>query len=80
MLHALAVDLLVEPVLGVGFPVDELGLLKPQIQLLVGVLDRITSVADVSANFDAEITTDGTRGRFKWVGGSEHLASSGDLK
>jgi len=35
-------------------------------------------VTDVTSNLNAEITSDGSRGRVSWVGGSQHHSSSLD--
>ncbi len=70
--------LLVDPVLGVGFPVQDFSLFEPESNFLLGVFDRVTSMADVASDLDAEISSDSSRGGFKRVGGSEHLASGGD--
>lgn len=44
---------------------------EPQSDFLLGVLNRVRTVTDVTSNFDTEITTDGTRGRGQRVGLTE---------
>lgn len=64
-------SLLVDPV-ELGSPVaDELALLEPESNLLLGVLDGVGTVADVAADIDSEVTTDGAGGGGKGVGGTE---------
>jgi len=54
-----------------GSPLGKLLRLEPEGNLSCGCsLAGIRSVDDVSADFDSEITTDGTRGRDEGVGGS----------
>ena len=55
--------LLVDPVLAVARPVDDLAVLEPQLDLLLGVLDAVRAVADVAAHLDREVATDGARQR-----------------
>ena len=65
--------LLVDPVLAVARPVDDLAVLEPQLDLLLGVLDAVGAVADVAAHLDREVATDGAgQGRLpRGVGGGE---------
>ena len=55
---------------------DSLG--EPKSDLLLGRLDSIGTVADVAADLDAEITTDGAHGTLGRHGCSEHLAALED--
>ena len=55
--------LLVNPVLGMGLPVEDLTLLKPKGDLLLGIFNRVRSVADVATDLNAEITADSAWGR-----------------
>lgn len=64
-------SLLVDPVELGGLPGDDLTLLEPESNLLLGVLDGVGAVADVAADIDGVVTTDGTGGRGKGVGGTE---------
>lgn len=64
-------SLLVDPVELGSLVADDLALLEPESNLLLGVLDGVGTVADVSADIDGEVTTDGARGRGKRVGGTE---------
>jgi hypothetical protein len=45
--------------------------LEPECNLLLRALHTVRAVADVAANIDGVVTTDGTRGRGKRVGGAE---------
>ncbi len=66
-----SLSLLVDPVKLGGLPADEVLLLEPESNLLLGVLDGVGAVADVAADVDGEVTTDGARGGGKGVGGTE---------
>lgn len=63
--------LLVDPVELGSLPADELTLLEPESNLLLGVLDAVGAVADVAADVDGEVTTDGAGGGGEGVGGTE---------
>ncbi|KAI6762794.1 hypothetical protein HG530_008774 [Fusarium avenaceum] len=63
--------LLVNPVELGGLPGDNLTLLEPESNLLLSVLDGVGTVADVAADVDGEVATDGAGGRGKGVGGTE---------
>lgn len=66
-----SLSLLIDPVeLGRLVRLD-LALLEPESNLLLGVLDGVGTVADVAANIDGEVTTDGSRAGGKGVGGTE---------
>jgi hypothetical protein len=54
-----------------GLPAEDLTLLEPESNLLLGVLDGVGTVADVAAHLESEVTTDGTWGTGQWVGGTE---------
>lgn len=64
-------SLLVDPVELGSLVADELALLEPESNLLLGVLDGVGTVADVAADIDGEVTTDGAGGGGKGVGGTE---------
>lgn len=66
-----SLSLLVDPVELGSLVADGLTLLEPESNLLLGVLDGVGAVADVSADIDGEVTTDGTGGRSQGVGGTE---------
>lgn len=69
-----SVGLLVDPRLLATFPFRKtLG--EPVSDFLVGGFDRVTSVADVTSDLDAEISTDGSHGAIGGHGSTEHLAS-----
>ena len=51
---------------------------EPESNLGLGALDGVRTVADVAADVDAEVTTDGARGGVSGVGGTEHDAASLD--
>ena len=67
-------SLLVDPRLGSRGPLDD-SLREPQSDLLVGGLGRVGSVADVAANVDTEIASDGARGGFAGLSGSQQLSA-----
>lgn len=54
-----------------GLVLLDLALLEPQSNLLLGVLDAVGAVADVAADVDGEVATDGAGGRGEGVGGAE---------
>jgi hypothetical protein len=62
---------LVDPVELGSLVGDGLALLKPESNLLLGVLNGVGTVADVAADIDSVVATDGARGRGKGVGGTE---------
>lgn len=70
--------LLVDPVVLGRLPAEDLTLLEPERNLLLGVLDGVGTVADVAADIDGVVTTDGARGGGKGVGGTEDGAASLD--
>jgi hypothetical protein len=45
---------------------------------MFGRFNSVTSVADVAANFDTHVTTDGTHGRISRHGSTKHLAALQD--
>ena len=57
-------------------PGVELSLGEPKGNLLVGGLDGVRSVDDVSDDIDAEISSDGSGGGVRRLGGAEHDSSS----
>jgi hypothetical protein len=63
--------LLVDPASLGALPADNLTLLEPESDLLLGVLNAVGAVADVAADIDGEVTTDGARGGSKGVGSTE---------
>lgn len=63
--------LLENPSLLGGLPGDELLRLKPEGNLLLGALDAVRAVADVAANRQAVVATDGAGGRGEGVGSTE---------
>lgn len=65
-------NLLVEPGLLGRVPLDEVLVLEPQGNLLVGALDAVGAVADVAAHLQAQVAADGTGSRGEGVGGTEH--------
>ena len=69
---------LVNPFLGVVRPVDELLWGEPESDLLVGGFNGIGSVDNISSDINAEITSDSSWLRVKWLGGTEHLSSGLD--
>jgi hypothetical protein len=63
--------LLVDPAESVELVVLDLLGGEPEGNLLLGVLDAVGAVADVAADIDGEVTTDGAGGGGKGVGGTE---------
>jgi hypothetical protein len=63
--------LLVDPVELGSLVADDVTLLEPESDLLLGVLDGVGAVADVAADIDGEVTTDGARGGGSGVGGTQ---------
>jgi len=51
---------------------------EPESDLLLGVLDRVGTMADVSANSESKVATDGADGGGKGVGGAKHGTASLD--
>ena len=62
---------------GLG-PLVQLGFGEPEADLVVGAFDRVRAVANVAADLDREVATDGARGGVGGVGGSEHNSASFD--
>lgn len=63
--------LLIDPVELGSLVADDITLLEPESNLLLGVLDGVRAVADVAADIDGEVTADGAGGGGKGVGGTE---------
>lgn len=63
--------LLVDPVELGGLVGDDIAILEPEGNLLLGVLDGVRAVADVAADVDGVVATDGAGGGGKGVGGTE---------
>ncbi len=69
----------VDPFFWVVIPVvGELLFFEPKSDFSFGWFDCIWSVANVSSNFNAEISSDGSWGRVLWVGGSQKGSSGLD--
>lgn len=63
--------LLVDPgVLG-RLPADDIAILEPESNLLLGVLDAVGSVADVASGDEGVVAADGSRSGREGVGGTE---------
>lgn len=54
-----------------GGPGLDLALVEPESNLLLGALNAVGAVADVAANINGVVATDGARCRSQWVGGTE---------
>jgi len=67
---------LVDPVVRAGLPAHQLLWLEPQADLLLGTLYRVTAVADVPADLDAEIPSDGAWFGLSGVGLTQHHSAS----
>merc|ERR1719342_1568200 len=70
------IDLLVDPVLLGGGPVAELLRLEPESNLVVGRLNGIRAVADVTSNMDCVVAPDGAGQGGSWVGLTKHDTTS----
>lgn len=73
--EALTLWLLVDPVELSALVLVELLWLEPQSNLLFGTLDSVRAVADVAADIDSVVATDGTWGRCERVGSTEDHAA-----
>ena len=54
-----------------ALPADDLDILEPESNLLLGALNAVGAVADVAADSQAVVATDGAGGGGKGVGGAE---------
>ena len=64
-------NLLVDPLGLGGLPGENLRRREPEGNLLLGVLNAVGAVADVAADIQGEVATDGAGGRGQGVGGTE---------
>lgn len=71
-------DLLEDPVGLAVLPLEDLGGGEPEVDLLLSVLDAVGAVADVAANVEGEVTTDGAGSGGQGVGGTQDGAASLD--
>ena len=69
---------LINPLVGVVNPSAELGIGEPKGDLVVGRLDGVGTVANVSADIDAEVTSNGAGLGVERLGGTEHLSAGED--
>ena len=69
--HSTVLCLLVDPLKLRSLVADNIALLEPERNLLLGVLDAVGAVADVAADIDGKVTTDGAGGGGKGVGCAE---------
>jgi len=70
------VRLLVDPVVGASLPVNNLVIsTEPQLDLLLCALHSVGTVAYVPADFNAVVSTDGTRAGLEWVCLTQHDTS-----
>jgi hypothetical protein len=80
--HVCCLWFLVDPVELRALVLLELLRLEPQGNLLLSTLNTIGAVAHISANIDGVVTSDGTRGRGKRIGGTKDgwrvLAAAGE--
>merc|ERR1712038_1665490 len=65
-------DLFVDPRFGGVFVAHQFFWFEPQSDFLFGGVDGVTTVADVPADIDTEITSDATWGGGEWVSGAQH--------
>lgn len=71
-------NLLVNPLGLGGLPLEDLGRREPEGNLLLGVLNAVGAVADIAADIDGVVTTDGAGGGSQGVGGTEDGAAGLD--
>jgi hypothetical protein len=74
----MSLSLLVDPAGLSGLVADNVAVLEPESNLLLGALDGIGAVADVSADIDGEVTADGAGGGGQRVGGAKEDTASLD--
>lgn len=67
----LAIRLLVDPREDGWLVLNQLLLLEPQTNLLVGRLNRVRTVSNVSTHVNGKVTSNGTWSRLQWVGGTQ---------
>merc|ERR1740133_371635 len=67
--------LLVDPVLAVARPGDDLRLREPERDLLLGVLHRVRAVANVATHLDRVVAADRAGQRLLRVGRPQHRAA-----
>ena len=64
---------------GLGrLPLDQLAGREPEGDLLLGVLDAVGAMADIAADIDSVVTTDGAGSRGQGVGSTQDGAASLD--
>jgi hypothetical protein len=63
--------LLVDPVVLSALPALDLALLEPKSDLLLGILNAVGAVADVTANIDSEIAANSAWQGSQWVGSTK---------
>ena len=69
---------LIDPLVSSGLVAVDLLRLEPESDLLLGVLDRVGAVADVAADVNGEVATDGAGSGGERVGGTEEGAAGLD--
>ena len=63
--------LLIDPVVACALPAHQLLILKPEFDLLLGIVDAVAAVADVAANIDRVVSADGAWAAGERVRGAE---------
>jgi len=71
-------SIFVDPVVGVVNIVNNILISEPEGDLLLGVLNGVRAVADVSASDDAEISSDSSGTGLRGVSGTEEDSAGGD--
>jgi hypothetical protein len=74
-----SLSLLIDPVKLSALPADDIAVLEPESNLLLGVLDAVGAVADVATDIDSVVAADGAGGRGKRVCGAEDGCSSPEV-
>lgn len=68
----------VDPLVSFSSPALDFGLSEPQFDFILGIVDGVRSVNDVSSGVDAVVTSDGSGGGVEGVGGTNDLSAGGD--
>ena len=69
---------LINPGIGVASPCELFLWGEPKSNFFVGRFDGVRSVANVSSDVNAEVSSDSTWFGIEWLGGTEHFSSGKD--
>ncbi len=70
--------LLINPALGMSLPFHQVGFFEPQSNFTIGILNTVTSMTNVSSNFNTVVSTNGSLSRIQWIRRTQQLPSSLD--